>query len=432
MAQRLSRRHVLRAAGVAGAGLVLGAGTVHARPVDPGEVDSGGGLQPQEPVENSDPKKAAIVPFHGAHQAGIVTPTQDHLHFAAFDVLASSAREVRELLRIWSDAAERMCAGKPVGEYNYEPLLPPEDTGEALGRPTARLTITFGFGPSLFVRDGTDRFGLLSRRPAPLQDIPPMPGDALRPELSGGDICVQACADDPQVAFHAVRNLGRLARGVAQMRWSQLGFGRAARTTHEQQTPRNLFGFKDGTNNLDSRDDAQMSQHVWVGGGDGPEWMHGGTYLVARRIRMHIETWDNSSLDDQEKSIGRHKLSGAPIGTHQESDPVNLKARTPDGGQPMIPVNSHVRLAHDGTERILRRSYNYTDGMDLETGELDAGLFFICFQRDPRSQFVPMQRRLAANDALNEYITHTSSAVFACPPGAREGGYVGESLFESA
>lgn len=68
--------------------------------------------------------------------------------------------------------------------------------------------------------------------------------------------------------------------------------------------------------------------------------------------------------------------------------------------------------------------------MDLARGQLDAGLFFVCFQRDPQKQFVPLQRRLAQNDALNEYILNTGSAVFACPPGAREGGYVGETLFD--
>ena len=37
--------------------------------------------------------------------------------------------------------------------------------------------------------------------------------------------------------------------------------------------------------------------------------------------------------------------------------------------------------------------------------------------------------RLANDDTLNEYIRHTSSALFAVPPGVRPGGYVGETLF---
>lgn len=96
----------------------------------------------------------------------------------------------------------------------------------------------------------------------------------------------------------------------------------------------------------------------------------------------------------------------------------------------MIPTNSHVRVAHGaGVERILRRGYNYAEGLDPRTGQLDAGLFFIAFQRDPHRQIEPIMRRLASNDALNEYTTHTGSAVFACPPGVREHGYVGETLF---
>ena len=95
----------------------------------------------------------------------------------------------------------------------------------------------------------------------------------------------------------------------------------------------------------------------------------------------------------------------------------------------MIDRDAHVRLSSGdllGT-RILRRGYSFTDGFDEVTGQLDAGLFFICFQRDP-DQFERIQRNLSG-DILNEYIFHTSSAVFAIPPGATEGTYVGEALF---
>ncbi len=216
------------------------------------------------------------------------------------------------------------------------------------------------------------------------------------------------------------------------MRWSQIGFGRTSSTSKAQETPRNLMGFKDGTNNVKAEDGDLMDQHVWVQTGDEPAWMRDGTYVVARRIRMLIEVWDRSSLNDQEQTIGRRRLSGAPIGSENEFDPVDLKA-TGSGGKPLIPTDSHVRLSRENSdEQILRRGYSFTDGMDSKRGQLDAGLFFISFQRDPRKQFVPLQRRLAENDALNEYISHTGSALFACPPGAREDGYVGETLFKSA
>jgi deferrochelatase/peroxidase EfeB len=179
------------------------------------------------------------------------------------------------------------------------------------------------------------------------------------------------------------------------------------------------MGFKDGTNNIRAEDVELMRRHVWV---DSPGWMRGGTYMVTRRIRMLIEVWDRASLQDQEQTIGRLKESGAPLGGRDEMDPVNAAK---------LPVDAHVRLAEpaaNGGERILRRGYSFTDGMDADLGQLDAGLFFICFQRDPAKQFVAIQRRLGGMDALNEYIKHTGSAVFAVPPGVLPGGYVGEGL----
>jgi len=420
--KRISRRDALRIFGASGAGFTLGAG---------GTTLATRYATAQGAKNATSDAITSRAPFFGPHQAGISTPQQEHLQFAAFDLTVESAPEVRDLLRSWSEAAARMCAGEPAGENNYETFLPPDDTGEAFDLSAARLTITFGFGPSLFEKDGEDRFGLATKRPAALAEIPPLPGESLDEDRSGGDLCVQACADDPQVAFHAVRNLARIARGAAVMRWSQLGFGRTASTSKSQSTPRNLMGFKDGTSNIKAEDEDLMRRHVWVEAGDGSSWMNGGAYLVARRIRMLIEVWDRVSLDDQEKSIGRHKYTGAPIGKDREFAPPDLEAKDGDG-EPLIPRTSHVRLSRQSEdERILRRGYSFTDGIDVERGQLDAGLFFICYQRDPRKQFVPLQRRLGENDALNEYIQHTGSALFACPPGASEGGYVGEGLFES-
>ena len=397
MSTRLTRGRLL-AAGAVGAGVALGGVGVE-------RLAAGGdGDNAAEPI-----------PFHGEHQAGITTPAQDRLHFAAFDVVTTSRSDLRGLMRVWTEAASRMSRGEPVGETGVG-LAPPIDTGEAVGLSPARLTVTFGFGPTLF-----DRFGLERSRPPALAELPVFAGDELDPERSGGDIAVQACADDPQVAFHAVRNLARIGRGAVAMRWSQLGFGRTSSTSRAQETPRNLMGFKDGTNNIKLEDGRALAEHVWVAANSDPSWLRGGTYMVTRRIRMLIEVWDRASLDDQEQTIGRRKESGAPFGREDEFDPVNL-SRTP--------VDAHVRLAapsENGDRRILRRGYSFTDGMDAELGQLDAGLFFISYQDDPAG-FVELQRRLAASDALSEYIKHTGSALFACPPGVRPGGYVGETL----
>ncbi len=406
--------------GAGGAGLAIGAGGYLIGREPRVDATAGAPSLAQQPVD-----------FFGDHQAGIATPAQDRLHFAAFDVVTERRSELRDLLRAWTLAAARMCAGDPAVPDGGDSLAPPADTGEAIGLPPARLTVTFGFGPSLFGRPGAgDRFGLAAARPRELDELPPLPGDELDPERGGGDLAVQACADDPQVAFHAVRNLARIGRGVVVLRWSQLGFGRTSSTSRAQETPRNLMGFKDGTNNLKMEDPRLLAEHVWVDGSAEPAWMRGGTYLVVRRIRMLIEVWDRAPLDDQEVTIGRRKAGGAPLGASGEFDAVDLAAKGSDG-QPLIPDDAHIRLASpraNGGAMLLRRGYSFTDGMDQQLGQLDAGLFFICFQRDPHRQFVAIQRRLGAQDALNEYIKHTGSALFAVPPGVRPGGYVGQRL----
>ncbi|HYG96075.1 MAG TPA: iron uptake transporter deferrochelatase/peroxidase subunit [Solirubrobacterales bacterium] len=405
----ITRRRLLASAGVGAAGIGLA---------------GGGFLAGRESAEAS-ASGTGHVPFYGEHQAGIDTAAQDRLHFAAFDLLTDDPAELRGLMREWTRAAAEASAGEMVGDVNDVPLAPPDDTGETVGLLPSRLTVTFGFGPGLFEKPG---LGLAGRRPAALKPLPPFGGDALNGGESGGDICVQACSDDPQVAFHAVRNLARIGRGVVAMRWSQLGFGRTATTSRSQDTPRNLMGLKDGTANIKAEDTEAMERFVWVGD-EGPAWLRGGSYLVTRRIRMLLEVWDRASLQDQERTIGRHKYSGAPLGGEDEFEPLPLDAKKPNG-HPVIPREAHVRLAsaqENGGARILRRGYSFTDGVDESLGELEAGLFFISFQRDPE-QFVAIQRRLGRFDALNEYIKHVGSAVFAVPPGVKPGGYVGESL----
>ncbi|MTD54818.1 iron uptake transporter deferrochelatase/peroxidase subunit [Amycolatopsis pithecellobii] len=372
-----------------------------------------------------------VVPFTGAHQAGIVTPAQENLHFAALDVTTKDRAELVSLLKTWTDAARKMTAGQevgPAGAVNGAKAAPPSDTGEALELPASALTLTIGFGPSLF----DDRFGLAAHRPDALTELPAFPKDKLDPARSGGDLCIQACANDPQVAVHAVRNLVRLGFGKAEVRWSQLGFGRSSSTSTTQSTPRNLFGFKDGTNNLKAEDTGVLDEQVWVSAADGKPWLAGGSYLVARRIRMHIETWDRTSLDEQEKVIGRTKGNGAALGQTAEFDPVDLQVGGADG-EPMVPEDSHIRLAAAESlngVKILRRGYNFVDGSD-GVGHLEAGLFFICFNRDPGKQYIPMQKALSSKDAMMEYVQHTGSALFAVPPGVSETGYWGDTLFEA-
>jgi deferrochelatase/peroxidase EfeB len=374
--------------------------------------------------------KRSVVPFYGRWQAGIATQAQEFLNFAAFDMTSDSADDLVGVLKEWTAAGAVLTAGQPYGSIQEAPSEVPTDTGEALGLGAANLTITVGFGPSLFGSSTNNRFGISRQRSAALAPLPAFKGESLDLDRSGGDLCVQACADDPQVAFHAIHVFTRLASGAATLRWSQQGFGRTSSTSRSQATPRNLMGFKDGTENIRAEDGEAMDRFVWVGASDGPGWMAGGSYLVARRIQILFDVWDATSLEGQERVVGREKASGAPLGGKDEYDAVDLTTKT--NGSQTIPADAHIRLSspdyNDG-QRILRRGYSYAEPPEPGSGQIDAGLFFICFQRDPRRQFIPIQRRLAASDALNHHTLHAASAIFACPPGVKPGGFVGESLF---
>ncbi|MFD2170810.1 iron uptake transporter deferrochelatase/peroxidase subunit [Tumebacillus lipolyticus] len=417
MQKPISRREMLKLGAAGGVGLLLGAGGITGVLAGSGMINTAKSTTAQTNEE--------VVPFYGKHQQGIITPAQDFICLGAFDLTTSSREDVRKLFQKWTQAAAELSTGAGVGEESNNPNLPPVDTGEAMGLAATGITITFGVGPSLF----DDRFGLAGKRPAALTDLPPFGGDELLPQWSGGDIAVQVCANDPQVAFHALRNLTRIARGKAVLRWVQDGFQRTRTADPSGSTPRNLLGFKDGTNNPNVQDADLANEVVWVQPDDGAGWLADGSFMIVRRIRMRIEVWDRTPLNEQEATFGRHRVSGAPLGETDEFATLDVEKKD-EQGQPQIPVNSHVALAHMGGKvKIHRRGYSYSSGIDAKTGQLDAGLLFICFNRDPRKQFIPMQKALAGQDKLNEYIVHVGSAIFACLPGVQAGGYIGETLF---
>ena len=326
--------------------------------------------------------QSVIEPFWGAHQGGIVTPQQSHSYFAVFDFTATKRDDLVKLLREWTAAAAKMTRGEAIepfqqeaADYNSDAGAAPApasvvapDSGEARGLTPARLTLTFGFGPGLFVKDGQDRYGIAALRPEAFVDMPKFVGDQLVEARTGGDLSVQACADDPQVAFHAVRQLARLGDGVAQLRWTQAGF---MPDFGAKKTPRNLMGFKDGTNNPAIADAQAMGKVVWVGS-EGPDWMRGGSYLAARRIRIALEHWDRMNVGFQEQTVGRRKYSGAPLGGKSESEPLNLAATDKDGN-PVIPENSHVRLAAAASNGVRRSCGGATLSMTASPSPPSAG-----------------------------------------------------------
>ncbi|MET0693228.1 MAG: Dyp-type peroxidase, partial [Propionibacteriaceae bacterium] len=229
-----------------------------------------------------------------------------------------------------------------------------------------------------------------------------------------------------------IRNLARIGFGRVSIRWSQLGFGRTSSTSTTQTTARNLFGFKDGTANLKAEDPRLLDDHVWVDPGSEQRaaWLKGGSYLVARRINMTIETWDRQSLREQEHVIGRTKAEGAPLSGGTEFAEPNF-ALLGREKEPIIAPDAHVRLVHPDHNkgaRMLRRGYNFVDGSN-GLGRLDAGLFFIAYVTDPRTHYIPIQAKLGLQDGMSEYVQHTGSGLFAVPPGVQNGQHVGQALF---
>jgi len=410
----VSRRGLLFGAAAAG-GLVVGG--------------AGGYAAAGRPAHGANGDQADVVdlsqqhPFYGeAEQAGIRTPPQRYCVYMTFDMATPTARALQVLLARWSGAIAQLMKGRSIGQV--EPNRVDGigvDTGEALDLGPAALTVTVGLGPALF----TDAYGLAAKKPTLMRELAALPSDALQPELTGGDLSLQACAEDPQVAYHAIRDLARMAKGTAATRWTVMGFGRAS-AGKGQSTPRNLMGYKDGTRNI--REDGEFDEFVWVKD-SGPEWTQGGTYQVVRKIQMNIENWDADRVSDQNAVFGRDKQAGAPLSGGHEFTAPDFHAKAADGTSKISPT-SHIALAaheNNGGIKILRRGYNYTDGLN-QYGLLDAGLLFISYQNDP-AHFEKLQAKLGSSDRLNEYISHIGSGIFFVPPAAREGHYLAEGLF---
>ncbi|WP_247938492.1 iron uptake transporter deferrochelatase/peroxidase subunit [Streptococcus gordonii] len=393
--KKMDRREFLKKAGIGGAGLALGVSGASAFFAN----------KAQEEKKISDGGEE--ISFYGEHQAGITTPMQKNIYFVVLDLHSTDKEEVIQMFKDWTDYSSKLVDGELVKKDGSNALLPPSDTGETVGLNPYRLTLTFGVSA-----DFLKKMGLEKKRPKEFRDLPPFPKEQLQEKYTGGDIVIQACADDEQVAFHAVRNLVRKARNTVTMKWSQSGF---AAIGDRMSTPRNLFGFKDGTANVTK--EKNFDQVIWT---DSDDWMKGGTYMAVRRIQMFLETWDRTNLQEQENTFGRYKESGAPFGKKDEFDEVDLA---------LLPVDSHVRLAKEVNKPIYRRSYSYSDGIVEKTGQFDTGLLFLAFQKNPDS-FVKVQTNLGAQDKMNEYVTHIGSGLFACFAGVKKGEYLGQKLFE--
>ena len=409
-----SRRHLLRAAT---AGLAVAAGSAVAFKASAEDNSALNKIQEAQA-------------FYGANQSGITTPQQPYGILVAFDCLAEDKAGLERLFRLLTEHGARLMAGGPVPEAAGG--FPPPDSG-LMGKtiPPDGLTITVSVGASLF----NGRYGLAAKKPARLITMVQFANDALDEAYCHGDILIQFCANRQETALHAVRDIVKNTPSLLAPRWKMDGqlLPKDKRAPGEE-TPRNFLGFKDGTANLPNSDDTMMNQMVWTKGGQNgePEWTQGGSYQVVRIISNFVEHWDRTALNEQERIIGRHKYSGAPIGKVHEMDDPDFVS-DPDTSK--TAKDAHIRLAnprdgHAMARRILRRGYNYSLGLN-KNGQMNMGLLFVCFQADLEQGFLAIQARLNG-EALEEYIKPFGGGYFFALPGVQsDQNFLGEGLLKA-
>lgn len=417
-----SRRRLLKGMGILSGALAMGG----ARPVTAAAQDkpafSPGALSPNARMEAQ--------PFYGRHQAGIVTPQQASMMLVAFDVLASDKNDLQRLFRLLTRRIAFLTTGGKAPLVS-NPQLPPLDSG-ILGENIYpdNLTITVSLGTSLF----DQRYGLQSLKPLKLQTMTRFPNDALDASICHGDLLLQICANTNDTVIHALRDIIKHTPDLLSVRWRREGFisDHAARS-RGKETPINLLGFKDGTANPDTRDRTLMESVLWVGAGQGePDWTQGGSYQAVRIIQFRVEFWDRTPLREQQTIFGREKHSGAPLGMQNEHD-VPDYSKDPDGE--VIPLDAHIRLANPRTAEtqsnlMLRRGYSYSLGVS-QSGQLEMGLLFICYQHDLEKGFLTVQQRLNG-EALEEYIKPIGGGYFFALSGvADDKHYLAQGLLEA-
>jgi deferrochelatase/peroxidase EfeB len=411
------RQFLTRTGAAAVAAGALGAAKLSDVDAAEGQSGSGDPLQAggafQRAVVSDPSARLPAILFHGPWQAGIVNPPPPAACFVSFNVTASGRRDLVDLLKTLTARARFLTHGGVPADPG--PVEPPSDSG-TLGPdvPADGLTVTVGLGSTLF--DG--RFGIADRKPKHLTEMTSFPNDALDPAMCGGDLLLQICAGRQDTAIHALRDIAKHTRGGMQVLWRMDGFVSPARPAG---VPRNHFGFMDGIANPNVTDPAVANRLLWVVPGIGePDWATGGSYHVCRIIRMLIEFWDRVSLNEQQTMIGRYRASGNVLGTSSLTTPPDFAA---DPKGKTIPLTAHIRLANPRTKdtedsRILRRGYNFDNGVDL-AGDLDMGLIFNCFQQNLARQFIASQTRLIG-EPMVDYISPVGGGYFFVVPGVRD------------
>jgi deferrochelatase/peroxidase EfeB len=391
----VSRRNFLRGAAAGTAGTALAGGVL----IGGARADAGG--TPAEPDS---------YPFHGPHQAGVLTPgpagKQAAACFAAFDTIAADRAGLADLMHVLTGRARFLTAGGTPPDLG---VGQPPSNSDVLGPvvPADGLTVTVSTGSSLF----DDRYGLGGRKPRKLTPLRTFPNDSPDPAWLHGDLLLQLCANHPDTIHHAIRDIAKHTRGAMQLRWKMEGYNSPPRPAG---TGRNLLGFKDGTANPAG---TLASSLVWVDDPAEPAWARGGSYQVVRLIRMLVEFWDRVSINEQQNMFGRRRDTGAPLDGTAEFDTPDYAA-DPHGS--VIPLDAHIRLANPRTpatadQRLVRRSYNYDLGLG-QNGNLEAGHIFVAYQQDVRRQFETIQERLI-DEPLVDYVQPFGGGYFYTLPG---------------
>ena len=361
-------------------------------------------------------------------QSGITNRPPEHLLLATFNFVAADARA--SLKALGSVVERELRSDLDAENPPLDKDRPSSETGE-LGfkddYDRAHLTITLGIS----IR-GFEKLGVPAElRPQDLREIPWGQLVNTAPGSDFGDLVLQICADNLYICEHVVRRieeeLGEEFTLASTVIGSQRYSSRAGRTSRREG--RALIGFLDGTSNLDPRNKEEDAALVFVDPdnvgeypdnppteppaevsqygqqpGQGPhfppdlatkpaqepEWTEHGTYMTVQVSKFETRAWDDLTQDDQEKTVGRFKVSGASLDLTDEdadlekdpvfaSDPTSLK----------VPAVAHIRKANprgpeDAKRRIFRRGYPL---IGAGVGDLQRGLIFIAFARTISTQF---------------------------------------------
>ncbi len=251
--------------------------------------------------------------------------------------------------------------------------------------PEGGLTCVVGVGDEAWER-------LFGRpRPAELHPFREVAGSRHTAVATPGDLLFHMRAHRLDLCFELAQRLADRLLGCGQVIDEVHGF--------RSFDDRDLLGFVDGTENPDG---SAAAAAVLIG--DEDDEFAGGSYVIVQKYVHDLATWDALPVEEQERAIGRTKLSDIEL-------PDEIKA-----------ANSHVALntivGDDGEERQIVR-FNMPFGR-VGTGEF--GTYFIGYARDPgvieqmlTNMFVG--RPPGTYDRILDFSTAVTGSLFFVPNG---------------